>query len=94
LGGFRERSISPRSLFGGSFGFAGVALGILAAEALHAAGCVHKLLLAGKERVAGGANLYADVAFVGGAGNKCISAGTVHADFAIVWMDRCFHDSS
>src|SRR5208282_835485 len=75
------------------FGFGSVALGVLAAEALHATGGVHKLLLAGKEWVAGGANFYADVALVGGACDKRVAAGAMHADFAVVGMDSCFHVS-
>ncbi len=78
----------------GCFGFPRVALGVLAAETLDAACCVHKLLLAGKEGVAGGADFYANVALVRGAGDKCVTAGTVHADFAVAGMDGCFHVSS
>lgn len=84
------RRLLPR----GGFGFAGVAFGVLAAEALHSAGGIHELLLAGKEGVAGGADFYADIALVGGAGDKCVPAGAVDSYFTVVWMDRCFHDSS
>ncbi len=80
-------------LLGGCFGFSCVALGVLAAETLDAACCVHELLLAGKERVAGGADFYANVALVRGAGDKCVTAGAVHADFAVAGMDGCFHVS-
>ena len=47
-----------------------VGLGVLAAEALDAACGVDQLLLAGEERVAGGADFDDDVALVGGAGLK------------------------
>ena len=87
--------VSARQLLlGGGFGFAGVALGVFAAEALHAAGGIHELLLAREEGVAGGADFYADVALVGGAGDKCVPAGAMDSYFTVVWMDRCFHDSS
>jgi len=88
--------VSARNLLllGGCFDFSCVALGVLATEALDTAGGVHELLLAGKEGVAGGADFHADVAFVGGAGDKCVTAGAVHADFAVAGMDGCFHVSS
>src|ERR1039458_8341792 len=87
--------VSARNLlFGGGFGFSRVALGVLAAETLDAAGGVHELLLAGKEGMAGGADFYADVALVGGAGDECVTAGAMHADFAVAGMDGCFHVSS
>jgi hypothetical protein len=54
----------------GRVGGCGRILGVLAAEALHATGGIHELLLAGEEGMAGGADFYADVALMGGAGNK------------------------
>src|ERR1019366_7954793 len=48
----------------GGFGLASVGLGVLAAETLDASGGVHQLLLAGEERMAGGADFHADVALV------------------------------
>src|SRR5580700_8869452 len=62
-------------LSAGGFGFAGVGFVEFAAEALDAAGGVDQLLLAGEERVAGGADFDDDVALVGGAGLKGRSAG-------------------
>src|SRR5450755_3902435 len=76
----------------GGFGFASVAFGVLATEALDAASGIHELLLAGEEGVAGGADVYADVAFMGGPGDKRIAASAVHTDFRVIGMDRCFHD--
>ena len=81
------------SFFSG-FLFSRIAFGILAAEALHAASGVHKLLLAGKEGMAGSADFNADVSFMGRAGNKCVSASAMHADFTVVWMNSCFHVGS
>src|SRR6266566_9214587 len=62
-GGFQECAFSARSLLllGGCFGFSRVALSVLAAETLDAAGGVHELLLAGKERMASGTDFHADV---------------------------------
>jgi hydroxymethylpyrimidine/phosphomethylpyrimidine kinase len=31
---------------------------------------------------------------VGGAGDKCVTAGAMHADLAVAGMDGCFHVSS
>jgi hypothetical protein len=45
----------------GCFGLSCIAFGVFAAEALHAACGIHKLLLARKKGVAGGADFYADV---------------------------------
>src|SRR5271165_2433268 len=76
------------------FGFGGIALGVLAAEALDTPGGVHQLLLAGKERMAGGADFYGDIALVGRAGYKCVAAGAMHAHFGVIGMDSIFHVSS
>ena len=81
-------------LFGGGFGFSGVALGVLSAETLDAAGGVHELLLAGKEGMAGGADFYADVALVGGPGSKGVTAGAMDPDLVVAGMDGCFHVNS
>ena len=84
--------ILARDLFpGGGFGFSRVALGVLAAEALHASGGVHELLLAGEEGMAGGADFYADVALVSRACGKRVSAGAMHSDLVVAGMDSCFH---
>ena len=88
---------SAQKLFLGRFGgfrgfsFAGIALGVFAAEAFDATGRIHELLFAGKERMAGGADFYGDVTLVGGTGYKGIAASAMHADFTIVRMSRCFH---
>src|SRR5207253_9185573 len=94
-GGFQEcEFLHGNLLFGGCFGFSCIALGVLAAEALDAAGGVHELLLAGKERMASGTDFHADVALVGGPGDKCVTAGAMHANFVVAGMDGCFHVSS
>jgi hypothetical protein len=81
-------------LFGGG-GFAGVGGGYLAAEAFDAACGVDQLLLAGKERVAGGADFDDDVALVGGAGLKCIAAGALDVDGFVLRVNTFFwHGSS
>src|SRR6202035_2883349 len=76
--------------FGLRFGFRSI-LGVLAAEALHASGGIHQLLLAGKERMAGGADFNADVAFMSRPGNKGIAARAMHTNFVISGMNGCFH---
>src|SRR5690348_9643397 len=83
-----SQTLSPLLLFGAG-GFL-----VFPAEALHASGGVHQLLLAGKERVAIRADFQADIALVGGPGGKCIAARTVHADFFILGMDSCLHFAS
>ena len=78
----------------GGVGLGGVALSVLAAEALDSTCRVHKLLLAGKEGMAGSADFDGDIALVNRAGDKCVAAGAMHADFGVVGMDGCFHVSS
>jgi hypothetical protein len=91
----RHLSLGSRlGLLGRCFGFSRVAFSVLAAETLDAAGRVHELLLAGKERMAGGADFYADVALVGGAGDKCVTAGAMDPNFVVAGMNSCFHDDS
>src|SRR5262245_27805887 len=64
---------------------------VLPAIALHASGGVHQFLLAGKERVAVGADFQADVAFVSGTGHKHVAASAMYAHFMVCGMDRCLH---
>jgi hypothetical protein len=82
---------SAKALLLCGVGLGCVALGVLAAEALHATGRVEQFLLAGEERVATGADFYVQIAFVGGPGYKIVAARANHADFAICGMDGCFH---
>src|SRR5208282_631640 len=70
-------------------GFA--SLGILPAEALDAAGGIHQLLFAGKERMATRADFNADVASVSRPGHKNIAARAMHAHIVISGMNGCFH---
>ncbi len=67
--------------------FGSVGLGILAAEALHAACCVHQALLAGKERVANRADFHVNVALVGRTGLKMVSAGAHHLHRGVIGMN-------
>src|SRR5262249_23394894 len=75
---------TPALFFGGDFL-------ILPPEALDASGRVHQLLLAGKERMAVGADLKVYVALVGGTCGKGVSACAVHAHFFILGMNSCLH---
>ena len=68
----------------------GLRLGILAAEALDTACGIHQLLLAGKERVAGGADFEDDVALVRGAGLKVSSAGALDIDGLVLRVNSFF----
>jgi hypothetical protein len=76
--------------------------GVLAAEALDAACRVYQALLAGKERVAVGADFDADPALVGGTRFKCVSARAVNLNWSVrgvnswLWHDleRPFLQSS
>ena len=76
------------------FRLSGVALGVLAPEALDATRGVHKLLLAGKKGMASGADFHGNIALVSRAGDKCIAAGAMHANFSVIRMDGCFHVDS
>src|SRR5947208_7535018 len=79
--------MSLRALFGG------VALRVFAVKALHAAGGIHQLLLAGKERVAVRADFKPDVALVSRAGGEHVAARAMYAHFVVCGMDCCLHDS-
>ena len=86
----------PDALLLRAFGFRGVglrgiALGVLAAEALHATGGIQQFLLAGEERVAGGADFHVQIALVGGAGREIVSARAKYADFSVCGMNGCLH---
>ena len=66
---------------------AGVRCSVLAAEALDASGGVNQLLLAGKERVAGGADFEDDVSLVGGAGLEVVAAGAADVGLLVLGVD-------
>ena len=67
---------------------------VLPAEALDASSSIHKLLLAGEERVTGGADFYVDIALMGRTGRKVVAARAHNPDFVIVWMNPLlWHDS-
>jgi hypothetical protein len=86
-GGFSEVE-AKLFLRGGGF-----VLRVFAAETLDTSGGVHQLLLARKERVAGGANFNVDVAMVRGPSRKCIAARAVDLYFMVVRMNGCLHDA-
>ena len=77
-------------LLRGGLGLAGVRLGELAAEALDAACGVDQLLLAGEERVAGGADFDDDVALMRGAGLKRVPAGALDVDVVVLRVNTFF----
>jgi|HubBroStandDraft_4_1064222.scaffolds.fasta_scaffold260881_2 hypothetical protein len=89
------RQLLLRCLSGlGRFGFARIALSILAAEALNPARGVHKLLLASEKGMAGGADFYADSALMRGPRGKRVATGAMNVNFTIVGMNGCFHGCS
>src|SRR5215813_3821790 len=78
-------------LLGGGFG---CGVGVLLGEALDAAGGVHKLLLAGEEGMAVGADFHVQpVALDGGTRLKIIPASTVNGYGMIVGMNTGLHES-
>jgi hypothetical protein len=80
-------SRKPRPLFLCFFSF-----GVLAAEALNAAGRIHNLLLAGEKRMATRADFHVDIAFMRGTGGKNVAACALHAQFVICWVNSWLHD--
>jgi len=72
----------------------GAYLGVLAAEALDAAGSVHQLLLAGKKRVAIRADFHVDIALMGRTSRKRMPARAQHAYFVICRVNGCLHGFS
>ncbi len=67
---------------------------VLATETLDASGGIYEALLAGKKRMAIGADFDVDVALVRGTGLKIVSAGTVNVDCFVVWVNRFFRHLS
>lgn len=60
-------------------------------ESVNAAACIHKLLLARKERVARRTNFYLDAVLFRRPGFECIAAGTLHRNGLIIRMNALFH---
>jgi hypothetical protein len=92
-----RKPIGSAGLFcsGRAFGFSAVTL----VEAIHAPRGIDQLLLAGKERVAGGTDLHVQVALLGrarlerlaaGAGNGYINVFGVNSWFHYSWFDSFF----
>jgi len=77
-----------------SFDFGG-GVGVFLGEAFDAASGVDEFLLAGKERVAIGADFDVQhVALDGRTGGEIVAAGAVHRDGVIVGVDTGFHKDS
>jgi hypothetical protein len=60
-------------------------------ESFYTASGIHNLLFAGKERVAGRANLRRYLGF-GGTSQEGVAAQTLDRNFIILGMDSLFHD--
>jgi len=75
-------------------GALGRGVGVFLGEALDAAGSIQELLLAGKERMAAGADFDVQpVAFDGRARLKIAAAGAVNGYRMVVGMNTGFHES-
>ncbi len=59
-------------------------------ELIHSAACIDKFLLAGKERVALRADIYAQL-FFGRTGGEGFTARALNGCFNIIRMDSCLH---
>src|SRR5271165_1265237 len=79
----RAKSLIRRRLLRGGR----LSLGILAAETLDAAGRIHQALLAGEERMACRADFHVNVALVGRAGLKVVSACAHHPHGGVIGMN-------
>lgn len=75
-GGFLVRGFNAR-----------VALGVFAAETLHATCRIDQFLLASEERMATGADFDVNVALVGRTRLKTSSAGALHADGVVLGVN-------
>lgn len=80
------RALRSRRLFLAPGGF------VFLLEPVDPSGRIDQLLSAGKERVAGGADFHADVAFVRGSRFKGMSAGADDVNFVVCGVNTCLHD--
>ena len=62
-----------------------------ASELVNASAGVNKLLFAGKERMALGADIYTDIIALGGTGNERFSACADYLRFNVIRVDCFFH---
>jgi hypothetical protein len=67
--------------------------GVFPAEAFYTAGGIDQLLLARKEGMATRADFHMDIAAMGGAGRKAVTARAHDADLIISGMYACLHGS-
>src|ERR1017187_5105809 len=90
----RKRALASQSMphLRGGLGLFGVARDfVLPLETVDTAGGIHQLLLAREERVAGGADFHADVAFVRRLGLERVAAGANHVHRGISGVNSGFH---
>ena len=66
-------------------------LAISPVEPIHAAGGIDQFLLAGKERMAGRANLDVEIAFARRTGFKSLATGAGHGDLFIFRVNSRLH---
>ena len=62
-------------------------------ELINASACINELLLAGKERMALGADVNADLAALGRTGNEGFAASTLNGYFFVSRMESFLHDN-
>src|SRR5947209_2270576 len=67
-------------------------LAVTTIEAINAPGRVHKLLLARKERVTGGADFDVQVVLARRVCLEGLAAGAGDCDFVVLWMDSLLHN--
>ena len=65
-----------------------------ASELINTSACVNELLLSGKERMALGADVNADLAALGRTGNEGLAASTLNGYFFVVRMESFLHDNN
>ena len=75
----------------GSCAFGSGFLAIALVEAIDASCGVDQLLLAGKERVASGADFNVQVALLGRARRERLAASAGNCDIDVFWMNSWFH---
>ena len=63
-----------------------------ASELINASAGINELLLTGEERMALRADVYADLAGLGGTGNEGLAASTLNGYFFVVRMESFLHD--
>ncbi len=67
---------------------------VFTSELINTSRSIHDFLLAGVERMAGGADFDMQILTHSGTGSELIAATANHLDLFVFWMDIGFHDTS